>query len=71
MHMENNKEFIEMMEGGFGEFTVYEVWFLLTNLNELGINTLKVQQNLDGKYYCTVDAFTARKYTKKNEESQI
>jgi hypothetical protein len=41
--MKNNKEFIEMMEGGFGEFSAYEVWFVLMNLNNLGINTLNVQ----------------------------
>lgn len=71
MHMKNSKEFIKMMEGEIGEFGVYEVWFLLTNLNELGINTLKVQQGFDGKYYCKVDEFTTREYMKKSEESQI
>lgn len=71
MHMKDNKEFVAMMQGGFGEFGIYEVWFLLTNLNELGINTLKVQQNLDGRYYCTVDKFTTKEYIKKDEESQI
>lgn len=62
MHMKDNKEFVVMMEGGVGRFSVYEVWFLLTNLNELGINTLKVQQNIDGTYCCVVDDFTMRKY---------
>jgi hypothetical protein len=60
--MKDNKEFVIMMEGGVGRFSVYEVWFLLTNLNELGINTLKVQQNIDGTYCCIVDDFTIRKY---------
>lgn len=62
MHMENNKEFIEMMEGGFGEFSSYEVWFILTNMNRLGINTLRAQQNLDGSFYCSVDEATVRAY---------
>ena len=62
MHMKNNEEFIEMMEGGFGEFSAYEVWFILTNLNNLGINTLRAQQNLDGSFYCTVDKATVKAY---------
>lgn len=60
--MENNKEFIEMMEGGFGEFNAYGVWFILTNLNNLGINTLRAQQNFDGTFYCSVDEATVRAY---------
>lgn len=55
MHMENNKEFIAMMNGYFGEFSAYELWFIFTNQNALGINTLRVQQNFDGNFYCTVD----------------
>ena len=62
MHMKDNKEFIEMMTGGFGEFSAYEVWFILTNLNNLGINTLRAQQNLDGTFYCSVDAATVLAY---------
>lgn len=62
MHMKNNKEFIEMMRGGFGEFNAYEVWFILTNLNNLGINTLHTQQNFDGSFYCSVDEVTVRAY---------
>ena len=71
MYMENNKEFIDMMSGAFGEFTAYEVWFIITNQNRLGINTLSVQQNFDGLYYCMVDEFTVKEYLKKNEEGQI
>ena len=62
MHMENNKEFIAMMNGYFGEFSAYEVWFILTNMNNLGINTLRTQQNFDGTFYCTVDEFTVKAY---------
>ena len=62
MHMKDNKNFIEMMEGGFGEFSAYEVWFILTNLNNLGINTLRAQQNFDETFYCSVDEATVRAY---------
>ena len=65
MHIENNKECIEMMEGGFGEFSAYEVWFIITNMNQLGINTLHTQQNFDGSYYCTVDERTVKAYVNK------
>ena len=64
MHMKDNKNFIEMMEGGFGEFSPYEVWFILTNLNNLGINTLHTQQSIDGTFYCSVDEATVRAYRK-------
>ena len=60
--MKDNKNFIEMMEGRFGEFSAYEVWFILTNLNDLGINTLRTQQNFDGTFYCSVDEATVRAY---------
>ena len=62
MYMKDNKEFIAMMKGYFGEFTAYELWAILTNLNDLGINTLYTQQTLDGTFYCTVDKFTVRRY---------
>lgn len=62
MHMKDNKEFIAMMNGYFGEFSAYEVWFILTNMNNLGINTLRVQQNFDKTFYCTVDELTVKKY---------
>lgn len=62
MHMKDNKEFIAMMNGYFGEFSAYEVWFILTNMNNLGINTLRVQQNFDETFYCTVDELTVKKY---------
>lgn len=65
--MKNNKEFIEMMEGGFGEFSAYEVWFILMNLNNLEINTLNVQQNFDGSFYCKVDEATVRYYKNLNK----
>ena len=66
MHMEKNKEFIAMMNGYFGEFSAYELWFIFTNQNTLGINTLRVQQNFDGNFYCTVDEHTVRKYKERS-----
>lgn len=68
MHMRNNKQFIDMMRGYFGEFSAYEVWFILTNMNELGINTLRAQQNFDGTYYCTVDEHTVKRYLQEMGE---
>lgn len=65
MYIECNSEFIKMMNGGFGEFSAYEVWFIITNMNQLGINTLRTQQNFDGFYYCTVDERTTRAYRDK------
>ena len=62
MYMEQNKEFITMMSGHSGEFNTYELWSIITNQNALGINTLRIQQNFDGNYYCTVDEQTVRKY---------
>lgn len=66
MHMEKNKEFIAMMNGYFGEFSAYELWFIISNQNALGINTLRVQQNFDGNFYCTVDELTVRKYKEES-----
>lgn len=68
MHMRHNKQFIDMMRGYFGEFSAYEVWFILTNMNELGINTLRTQQNFDGTYYCTVDEHTVKRYLQEMGE---
>ena len=50
MYMERNKKFIEMMNGGFGEFTQYELWTILTNQHELNINTIITQKLDNGKF---------------------
>jgi hypothetical protein len=69
--MKNNKEFIEMMSGGFGEFTAYEIWVIMTNMSELGINTFSIQQNFDGSYYGKVDEKTVVEYRKNMRRGQI
>ena len=69
MHMKNNPKFIEMMEGGYGRFSQYELWCILSNLNELHINTIYTQQLVDGSFVCTVDEPTVRYY--KKEKSLI
>lgn len=65
MCIKNNKEFEEMMLGGFGIFTQQELWQVLLNFNELGINTLNVQKHIDGKFIATVDNLTIYAYRKE------
>jgi hypothetical protein len=67
--MKNNPEFIEMMKGRYGRFTLCEMWAIMTNLNELHINTIYVQQFCDGSFICAVDKPTVNYYLK--EEGQI
>lgn len=62
MYMERNKKFIEMMNGGFGEFTQCELWAILTNQNELGINTIMVQKLNENEFICQVDDLTVTYY---------
>lgn len=62
MYIEHNPEFIEMMNGGFGEFNQYELWTIISNQNDLHINVLKTQQAIDKTYICKVDDITARTY---------
>lgn len=69
MHMENNKEFIDMMNGGYGHFSLHEMWAIMTNLNKFHINTFYIQQFIDGTFICAVDRPTVDYY--KNEEGQI
>jgi hypothetical protein len=57
--MRGNKEFDSMMNGDFGRFNVYQLWAILNNMDELGINTLKVQKTSDG-FICKVDELTVR-----------
>lgn len=67
MYMEQNKNFIEMMNGGFGEFTQHELWTILTNLNELNINTIKVQKTVEDKFICIVDRLTIERYSRRSQ----
>ena len=60
--MKNNPKYIRMMMGDFGSFTQYELWQILLHQNELGINTLMVQQKFDGTFICRVDDLTVNQY---------
>ena len=60
--MKNNPKYIRMMMGDFGNFTQQELWQILLNQNELGINTLMIQQMTDGAFICRVDNQTINRY---------
>ena len=62
MYMKNNPKYIRMMMGDFGNFTQQELWQILLCQNELGINTLMVQQMTDGAFICRVDNLTVNRY---------
>lgn len=64
MYMKNNKEFQLMMRGGYGFFSQYEVWSILSNQNELGINTLLIQKTNNMEFVCRVDDLTVKEYIK-------
>lgn len=67
MYMERNKKFIEMMNGGFGEFTQYELWAILTNQHELNINTIMTQKLDNGKFLCQVDGLTVEGHKRRSQ----
>ena len=60
--MKNNPKYIRMMMGDFGNFTQQELWQILLNQNELGINKLMIQQMTDGAFICRVDNQTINRY---------
>ena len=62
MYMKDNPKYIRMMMGDFGNFTQHELWQILLHQNELGINTLMVQQMNDGAFICRVDNQTVNRY---------
>ena len=62
MYMKNNPKYIRMMMGDFGNFTQQELWQILLYQNELGINTLMIQQMTDGAFICRVDNLTVNRY---------
>ena len=70
MHMKNNGEFISMMNGSYGHFNAYELWFILTNLHDLHINTLSIQKTSDNNFICVVDKSTVWLYQKEESEHQ-
>ena len=62
MYMKDNPKYIRMMMGDFGNFTQHELWQILLHQNELGINTLMIQQMIDGAFICRVDNLTINRY---------
>ena len=62
MYMKDNPKYIRMMMGDFGNFTQQELWQILLYQNELGINTLMIQQMTDGAFICRVDNLTVNRY---------
>ena len=60
--MKNNPKYIRMMMGDFGNFTQQELWQILLYQNELGINTLMIQQMADGAFICRVDNLAVNRY---------
>ena len=67
MYMKNSKLFHSLMMGNIVTFTRYELWSILTNQNELGINTIAIQQANNGDYVCFVDNNTINRYKEMRE----
>lgn len=70
MYMKNNQEYIDMMEGHYGQFTQHELWQILLFQDELGINTIAIQKLAGGDFICKVDEKTVNEY-KRIERSLI
>lgn len=51
-----------IMRGGLVRLDLNGLLFFVMRINELGINTLKIQQTQDGEYLCKVDENTARAF---------
>ena len=60
--MKYSKLFHSLMMGNVVTFTKYELWNILTHQNELGINTIAIQQASNGDYICFVDNNTVSGY---------
>ena len=43
----------------------YTLLFFLDHQNELGINTISIQKQLDGKYVCKIDNLTSKHFIEK------
>ena len=54
-----------IMRGGTVCIDKYSLLFILEHQNELGINTIKIQQHHDGRYVCKVDKQTSRAFIEK------
>lgn len=67
--MDKDSRFIEMMLGGFARFTQEEMFELMSHLSEFCINTIYVQQFVDGTFICAVDQPTVNYYRKEHMEN--
>lgn len=67
MYMKHSKLFHSLMMGNIVTFTKYELWSILSNQNELGINTIAIQQSTNGDYVCFVDNNTVNRYKEMRE----
>ena len=67
MYMKHSKLFHSLMMGNVVAFTKYELWNILIHQNELGINTIAIQQTSNGDYVCFVDNNTINKYKEMRE----
>lgn len=54
-----------MMRGGTVCIDKDSLFFILERQNELGINTIKIQQHHDGRYICKVDELTSEAFIEK------
>lgn len=58
-----------LMRGGLIQVNFNELAFFLEHQNELGINTLKIQQQQDKTYVCKVDTFTSMAFNERFPEA--
>lgn len=61
------EQFNKMLSGGCGKFTGFELWQILINQTNLGINTISIQQSIDGEYVCRVDEVTVNLFKERNQ----
>lgn len=54
-----------IMRGGLIRLDLNGLLFFVAKMNELGINTLKIQQTQDGAYLCKVDINTVRTFCER------
>ena len=67
MYMKHSKLFHSLMMGNVVTLTQYELWNILTNQNELGINTIAIQKSNNGDFVCFVDNNTIKRYKEMRE----
>lgn len=54
-----------LMRGGFISLSLNDLLFYIDKMNELGINTLAIQQLSDNSYICKVDELTSKTFIKR------